>query len=144
MRYLLDANVLIYAANEDSAFHQVSREWILDAMKQGTELLLTELTEVALLRLCTHPKLFNMPLEETLGYWLDDLWNYPRTVRVSALSPHNQTFRELVSKLSIVGNDINDAWLAALAIEHKATLVSFDQGFARFPGLPWLDPSPKE
>jgi uncharacterized protein len=144
MRYLLDANVLVYAANEDSAFHQISREWILESMKKGSELLLTELTEVALLRLCTHPKIYNMPLDETLGYWLDDIWNYQRTVRVSALSPHNQTFRNLVSKLHVVGNDINDAWLAALAIEHNATLVSFDQGFSRFPRLSWLDPSPNK
>jgi predicted nucleic acid-binding protein len=32
-----------------------------------------------------------------------------------------------------------DAWFAALAIEHHATLVSFDSGFAQFEadGLKW-------
>ena len=40
----------------------------------------------------------------------------------------------------LCGNDINDAWLAALAIEHRATLVSTDRGFFRFPGLDWLNP----
>ena len=33
-----------------------------------------------------------------------------------------------------------DAWLAALAVEHDATLVSLDQGFARFADLRWLNP----
>ena len=36
--------------------------------------------------------------------------------------------------------DINDVWLATLAIEHRATLVSTDQGFSRFPGLSWINP----
>jgi predicted nucleic acid-binding protein len=33
-----------------------------------------------------------------------------------------------------------DAVLAALAIEHGATLYSTDRDFARFPGLSWIDP----
>ena len=33
------------------------------------------------------------------------------------------------------------AWLAALAVEYRATLVSTDQGFDRFPGLDWLNPT---
>ncbi|MGH8592092.1 MAG: PIN domain-containing protein [Gammaproteobacteria bacterium] len=38
------------------------------------------------------------------------------------------------------GNDINDAYLAALALEHDAVLVTADRGFARFSGLRILDP----
>ena len=33
------------------------------------------------------------------------------------------------------GNSINDAHLAALALEHGATLVSFDRDFEQFRGL---------
>ena len=35
---------------------------------------------------------------------------------------------------------MNDVWLAALAMEQRATLVSTDRGFGRFTGLDWLDP----
>lgn len=38
------------------------------------------------------------------------------------------------------GNLVPDAFLAALAIEHRATLVTSDRGFARFPGLAWTPP----
>jgi len=34
-------------------------------------------------------------------------------------------------------NLINDAHLAALALEHGATPVSFDRDFERFRGLSW-------
>ena len=36
--------------------------------------------------------------------------------------------------------DVPDAYLAALAIEHGATWITTDRGFARFPGLRWRLP----
>ncbi len=41
------------------------------------------------------------------------------------------------------GNLVSDAHLAALAIELGATLYSYDNDFARFPGLRWVDPREK-
>jgi predicted nucleic acid-binding protein len=49
--------------------------------------------------------------------------------------------QKLIADLSLSGNDLNDAWLAALALEHGAILVSTDEGFARFPGLAWQNPA---
>jgi predicted nucleic acid-binding protein len=34
-----------------------------------------------------------------------------------------------------------DAHLAALAIEHRATIVTFDADFGRFPGIRWEQPT---
>ncbi len=34
----------------------------------------------------------------------------------------------------------NDAHLAALAVEHRCGIVSFDNGFARFAGVQWSEP----
>jgi predicted nucleic acid-binding protein len=33
-----------------------------------------------------------------------------------------------------------DAFLAAIAVEHGATLCTTDRDFARFPGLTWTNP----
>ncbi|GAA3924086.1 hypothetical protein GCM10022382_32270 [Microbacterium invictum] len=38
-------------------------------------------------------------------------------------------------------NLVSDAVIAAIAIEHGATVVSFDRDFARFPALRWEVPS---
>jgi predicted nucleic acid-binding protein len=35
---------------------------------------------------------------------------------------------------------LTDAVLAAVAVEHGATLASTDRGFARFEGLRWVNP----
>lgn len=38
------------------------------------------------------------------------------------------------------GNLVNGAHVAALSIEHRAAIVSYDNDFARFPGVPWEMP----
>lgn len=43
--------------------------------------------------------------------------------------------RKLLSESAAGGNLTTDAHLAAIAIEHGATLVSFDSDFERFEGL---------
>lgn len=37
-------------------------------------------------------------------------------------------------------NDVLDAHLAALAVEHGLRLATSDSGFARFSGLDWFNP----
>ena len=44
------------------------------------------------------------------------------------------------SNLVELGNLVNDAHLAALALEHGADIVSFDADFSRFEGARWLTP----
>ena len=53
--------------------------------------------------------------------------------------------RELhIDVILTAGNLTTDAHLAALAISHGATLVSFDNDFARFPNLRWTRPGAPE
>lgn len=35
----------------------------------------------------------------------------------------------------------NDAWIAAVALERRAPVLSFDRHFAAVPGLAWIDPA---
>ena len=51
-----------------------------------------------------------------------------------------RVYGDLASRLSITGNLVPDAMLAALAIEHGLELWSADTDFARFPGLRWRNP----
>ncbi|MEZ5137155.1 MAG: DUF5615 family PIN-like protein [Acidimicrobiales bacterium] len=47
----------------------------------------------------------------------------------------------MLSEHGTGGNLTSDAHLAALAVEHGATVVTFDADFARFAGVPWRRPS---
>jgi hypothetical protein len=53
---------------------------------------------------------------------------------------HWEVLRDLLQSTGSAGNLTMDAHLAALAIEHGATLCSSDNDFARFPRLRWRDP----
>ena len=48
--------------------------------------------------------------------------------------------RVLLADAQARGPLVSDAALAALAIEHGATLCTTDRDFARFPGLRWKNP----
>lgn len=138
--FLPDANILINALHSESVHHQHCRTWITDAVNNGDTIALCELVEAALLRICTNPKTRIVPVMTTLQFWQHDLWNYSQTIRISASQFHTNVFLNYLINLNLIGNDVNDAWLAALAVEHDATLVSLDQGFARFADLRWLNP----
>ena len=72
--------------------------------------------------------------EDALGV-VDDWLAAPHARLLEATSRHWPILRRLLAGAGVAGNLTNDAHLAALAIEHGATLVSFDRDFERFAGL---------
>jgi hypothetical protein len=137
--FLPDANVLIYALHDQAQQHARCRKWLVNLEQNEDALGLCELTEVALIRIATLPRFRLVPMDKALHYWRDSLWTYPFALRLAPGDQHIKTFSKYIEKLNLVGNDVNDAWLAALAVEHRATLVSFDEGFGRFADLSWLN-----
>lgn len=92
-------------------------------------------------RVVTHPRVFRdpTPVEEALRFCAA----LRATGNASALVPaerHWSIFADLCRQTEARGNDVPDAYLAALAIEQGATWWSADRGFARFPGLSWRHP----
>jgi predicted nucleic acid-binding protein len=58
----------------------------------------------------------------------------PPAVVVEPTADHGRIVRGLLHGIGVGGNLVNDAHLAALAIEHRCTIVSFDHDFDRFDG----------
>jgi predicted nucleic acid-binding protein len=93
------------------------------------------------LRISTLPSLGSSAAKPSDVFrFLDAVRVQPVALRVEPGERHPRLFAALCEALRLRGNDINDAFLAALAIEYDATLVSADRGFARFPGLRLVDP----
>jgi toxin-antitoxin system PIN domain toxin len=137
----VDANVLLYAVNEDAPLHARARAW-LDAALVGREpVAFSWVVQLAFLRLATHGAVFPQPL--TLGQASDVLeaWlSQPAAVVVEPTARHLSVLRGLLASLGTAGNLVNDAHLAALAIERGARVVSFDGDFRRFTGVEWEAP----
>ncbi|MEX0429657.1 type II toxin-antitoxin system VapC family toxin [Nocardioides sp. DS6] len=137
---LVDANVLVYTANEDSPFHDVAKRWLDGALSGGSPVGFAWLALVGFVRIATLP-VWPQPLTATEAMDQVDAWLGARSARI--LQPghnHPTLMRRFVDEIGTGGNLINDAHLAALALEHKATIVSFDGDFRRFPGVRWERP----
>ena len=138
---LLDANVLLYAVNEDAPQHRKVREW-LERTLSGSEPVGFDWTVLlAFLRLSTRPAIFPHPLTvaqaiEVMRSWLDQ----PCAEIVDPAEAHLDVLERLLEPLGSAGNLSSDAHLAALSIEFGAELCSCDSDFGRFPGVRWTNP----
>ena len=59
---------------------------------------------------------------------------------VDPLPRHLHVWADVLRATSTGANLVNDAHLAALALEHRATIVSFDRDVQRFDGVRHLVP----
>ena len=98
------------------------------------------LSDVALMgvvRLATNPRVFKRPVTTAAVLeYVDALLDPPAQV-VRAGAGHWRRFADLCGELGLRGNLVPDGYLAALALEQGAELVTFDRGFARYPRLRW-------
>ncbi|MDQ2840214.1 MAG: type II toxin-antitoxin system VapC family toxin [Acidobacteriota bacterium] len=136
-----DANLLIYAYNPDAVHHQESIEW-LELQFQGRDPLgFTWPTLWAFARVATNPRLWprSVSAEEVFSQW-EEWLEQPNAIIVGPGPRHTHILHGLVTQSGVVGSMISDAVLAAIAIEHAATLASTDRDFRRFSGLRWINP----
>ena len=136
-----DVNVLVYAAREDCAHHAEYRAWLTGVMRGGEAVGLSELVLTGVVRVLTHPRVFDppMPVANALAY-VHALRAQPRAVAVRPGERHWSLFSALCREGDARGNLVADAYHAALAIEVGAEFVTTDRDFARFPGLRWRLP----
>ncbi len=138
---IVDANLLLYAVNEDAPQHAKARPW-LEAVLSGPEPVGFDWTVLlAFLRLSTRAGVFPRPLSpdqaiESIASWLDQ----PCAEVVDSAERHLEVLGMLLRPLGAGGNLVPDAHLAALALEQGAELCSCDSDFGRFPGLRWTNP----
>lgn len=138
---MVDANVLIYAVNSDAYRHEASRRWLDEALSGASSVGLAWMPLLAFVRLITKPGLFATPLSVTDAMTqVDDWLAQPAAHLLAPGERHARILAELLRAVGTGGNLVNDAHLAALAIEHRATVVSFDNDFGRFPGVRWEQP----
>jgi toxin-antitoxin system PIN domain toxin len=139
---LVDANVLLYAVNADDPRHGESREW-LDGALNGQETIGFAWTVLlAFLRLSTKVGLFPAPLpvDDALARvraWTDQ----PPSVIAEPTPRHREVLAGLLGETGAGGNLVSDAHVAALALEHDATVVTHDSDFGRWEGVRWAKPS---
>ena len=138
---LPDVNLLIYATDAEAPMHRKARRWLEELFSGSETVAFSWSTLLAFLRLSTSRSAFRVPLPvdvalEVVATWLDR----PSATIVHAGPKHLSILGDLLTATGTGGNLTSDAHLAALAIEHGATLCSSDRDFGRFPRLRWSNP----
>jgi len=138
---LVDANILLYAVNTDAAHHERSVRWLDGALSGADTVAFAWVALLAFVRLSTKAGLFPSPLGVEGAMDRVDAWlGAAPAVVVEPTVDHQRILRDLLRPLGSGGNLVNDAHLAALSIEHRCGIVSFDNDFDRFAGVDWTVP----
>lgn len=138
---LVDANILLYAVDEQSLPHDAARRWLEAALNGSRRIGLPWQSLLAFVRIVTHPRALAAPLAPADAWsFVADWLDAPAAWVPQPDRGYRETLRRLVCELDLRGNLVSDAALAALAIEHGLSVVSADSDFARFPGLTWINP----
>lgn len=133
---LVDANVLLYAVDENAQHHAAAKAWLDDALNGNETILMPWVSLLAFLRISTHPRVFENPLAiETASGVIEEWLARPQAVVPEPDARHARRLRELLATLGQGGDLVNDAHLAALALQYNATVVTFDNDFGRFAGV---------
>lgn len=140
---LVDANILLYAVNSDAQHHTASVGWLDAALSGGATVAFSWNALLAFVRLSTKTGLFPSPLLPAQAMDRVEAWlTAPPSVVLEPTVDHPRVLRDLLEQTGSGGNLVSDAHLAALAIEHKCVIVSYDIDFDRFHGVRRETPIP--
>ncbi|HEV2382015.1 MAG TPA: type II toxin-antitoxin system VapC family toxin [Terriglobia bacterium] len=138
---LIDANLLLYAYVPSSKHHEAVRAWLEAKFSESEPVGLPWVVLLAFMRISTNPRILERPLSIEEANQIVSAW-LART-NVIVLNPgdsHWEILQNLLAEGQAIGPLVTDAHLAALALEHGATLATADRDFARFPGVKLLNP----
>ncbi|PTN11842.1 type II toxin-antitoxin system VapC family toxin [Nitrosomonas aestuarii] len=134
--FLMDVNTLVYAHREDTPHHEAYRDWLELIVNGNTAYGYSESVLSGFLRVVTHPRVFEMPsaLPSAICF-VNQIKASNHAVCLAPGPMHWKIFLQCVEQIDAKGNDIPDAYHAALAMEWNCIWVTTDKGFKRFKGL---------
>ena len=138
---VLDANILLYAYDEESELHREARDYLLRIFSGLEPVGIPMLSLSAFLRILsqrgTGSARFSLrELVEIADEWFQ--WNH-----VQLLTPgerHWILLQRMLLEGNAPGRRVTDAQIAALTIEYGGILQTNDRDFGRYPGLRWENP----
>lgn len=141
--FVVDTNILLYAADQSAREHKVCREFIEKCRRRTAPWHLTWGIIYEFLRVATHPRVLRRPMK------IDLAWKFILGLRASSslgilggTDRHWEVASEVFSSVPLLsGNLLFDARTAVLMKEHGIRKIyTRDTDFHRFPFLKVVDP----
>lgn len=132
-----DANLLLYAYDSSSPFHQAARAWWQGCLSGQESVGLAHPTLFAFLRISTNPRAFSQPMTlaeaaEQVRSWLER--KVSQVLQESA-DHATQVIQLLQAAGGTAGNLVTDAQIGALSVAYRAVVHTADRDFLRFPDV---------
>ncbi len=141
--FVVDTNVLVYAADRDSEHHSICRALLESWRSRATPWYLSWNVIYEFLRVTTHPRVFRAP------WTAKEAWSFISAILASPgltlLVPterHASVATEVISEVpGLRGNLLHDARTAILMREHGVRdIFTRDTDFHRFTFINTIDP----
>jgi uncharacterized protein len=142
--FVVDTNILLYAANSAAAQHGRCRAFIEETVARGDVCFLPENVIYEFLRVATHPRVFPNPLQASDAVaFLSAMVAVVNFRILSATENHWQILRALVLELGQPSGSIFfDVHTVALMREHGIRrIATADTDFAKFRDLDLINPA---
>ncbi|HSI72858.1 MAG TPA: TA system VapC family ribonuclease toxin [Fimbriimonas sp.] len=130
-----DLNLLVYAFDGSSPFHERARRWLENLARTEDEVGLAWVVCLGFVRITTSKSYTNPISRDSAMYIIDSLLREPNFRIVEPGPQHWEIFTSLMRDAPNGANIVTDAHLAALAKEHRAEMHSNDRGFEHFKGI---------
>lgn len=136
-----DVNLLLYAYDEQSQFHDAARSWCERVFTGPEPLALLPAVIFGYVRIATHPNVYSSPLsvgeaEAHVTSWLAR----PHVKVADMLREDVELALALLRAAGTAGNLTSDAQIAAVAMRLDADVHTADLDFARFTGVRFSNP----
>lgn len=141
--FVVDTNILVYAADEDSTFHGACLDLLESCRTKPAAWYVTWSICYEFLRVTTHPRVFRRPWSAREAWrFVDTLLEAPSIAVLVQTDRHREVAREVIDdQRHIGGNLMHDAHTAVLMREHGIkTIYTRDTDFHRFQFLEPIDP----
>lgn len=140
---VVDTNILLYAADNDSEFHVPCRRLLEDLREDSVPSYLSWSICYEFLRVSTHPRVFRSPWNTGLAWsFIESILSGPGFAVLTETSRHQAILRQTLAELpGLRGNILHDVHTAVIMRENGINQIyTRDTDFSRFPFLTIIDP----
>lgn len=131
-----DINLLLYAYNDNSPFHNTARQWWENTINGSEPVGIPWVVSTGFIRLMANASTMASPVSAAeAARYVDEWFQYEHIVPINPGDDHLKYLRQNLQVPGAGRNLVADAHIAAIAMEHQAEVYTNDSDFDRFPGL---------
>lgn len=136
-----DLNLLIYAYDARSPYHELARQWWENLVCGNQDVGLPDVVLIGFIRICTRKSIYQNPMSIDEAWSHVEQWLESPVIRVLYGSElHLRMTMRLLAGHGTAGNLTTDAQIASHAWMHEATIHSNDADFHLFPQVNKYNP----